>query len=286
MNELNVEVMTDKIEIFEDSVIQHGYNNDRVYLIKIASQDVSSLIDYAQALVLSHGYSKIFAKVSESQLEKFIGKGFVEEAMVPGLFNGNEAGYFLSLYRSESRQRESKKEMLEDVIAVAHKKSLEMTSVPEFGSDFKWRIMQKTDVEQMAGLYRQVFESYPFPINDPNYLVKTMDADVIYHGVWHDDELVALSSAEIDFEQNNVEMTDFATSPEYRRHGLAGYLLDKMEKNVQSSGILTAYTIARAYSYGMNITFAKHGYRFAGSLTNNTQIFGELESMNVWYKQL
>ena len=36
----------------------------------------------------------------------------------------------------------------------------------------------------------------------------------------------------------------------------------------------------------MNITFAKHGYSFAGTLTNNTQISGQLESMNVWYKAL
>ncbi|MEA3465324.1 MAG: putative beta-lysine N-acetyltransferase [Thermodesulfobacteriota bacterium] len=278
--------MTDKIEIFEDSVIQHGCSNDRIYLIKIAPQDPIVLIDYAQDLASSHGYSKIFAKVPESQLEQFIGKGFIEEARVPKFFSGHEDGYFLGLYRSESRRRESKKEVLEDIIAVAQNKALETAPVPVLESDFKYRIMQKNDVEQMAVVYGKVFASYPFPIEDPNYLMKTMDEDVVYHGVWHNDELVALSSAEIDFEHSNVEMTDFATLPEYRSHGLASYLLNKMEKDVQSSGILTAYTIARAYSYGMNITFAKHGYKFAGSLTNNTQIFGELESMNVWYRPL
>lgn len=113
-----------------------------------------------------------------------------------------------------------------------------------------------------------------------------MDENVIYHGIWKEDELVALSSAEIDAGGENVEMTDFATRPDFRSQGLATYLLDKMEEDVRSRGIRTAYTIARAYSYGMNITFAKHGYCFAGTLTNNTQIFGQLESMNVWYKPL
>ncbi|MEZ4485255.1 MAG: hypothetical protein R2864_11955 [Syntrophotaleaceae bacterium] len=36
----------------------------------------------------------------------------------------------------------------------------------------------------------------------------------------------------------------------------------------------------------MNITFAKHGYSYGGTLTNNTQISGDLESMVVWYKRI
>ena len=81
-------------------------------------------------------------------------------------------------------------------------------------------------------------------------------------------------------------MTDFATLPEYRGRHLATALLRRMEQQVKQRGIQTAYTIARAVSYGMNITFAKTGYAFAGTLANNTNICGNLESMNVWYKHL
>jgi hypothetical protein len=45
------------------------------------------------------------------------------------------------------------------------------------------------------------------------------------------------------------------------------------------------FTIARARSTGMNVTFAKNGYSFAGTLINNTNISGRIESMNVWYKR-
>ena len=55
---------------------------------------------------------------------------------------------------------------------------------------------------------------------------------------------------------------------------------------MKSSGILNAYTIARAISPGMNITFARLGYHYGGRLVNNTQISGGLESMNIWYKSL
>jgi putative beta-lysine N-acetyltransferase len=81
-------------------------------------------------------------------------------------------------------------------------------------------------------------------------------------------------------------MTDFATLPEARGKGLAGVLLSEMEKNMQRERIATAYTIARARSFGMNVVFARAGYTFAGTLVNNTNIAGGLESMNVWYKQL
>jgi hypothetical protein len=50
--------------------------------------------------------------------------------------------------------------------------------------------------------------------------------------------------------------------------------------------IITAYTIARAESAGMNETFAKNGYKYCGTLVNNTNISGQIESMNVWVKKL
>ncbi|HQA81666.1 MAG TPA: hypothetical protein PLV96_12800 [Methanoregulaceae archaeon] len=47
-----------------------------------------------------------------------------------------------------------------------------------------------------------------------------------------------------------------------------------------------AYTIARAKSYSINITFARGGYEYGGLLPNNTNISGTIEDMNVWYKRL
>jgi hypothetical protein len=59
-----------------------------------------------------------------------------------------------------------------------------------------------------------------------------------------------------------------------------------MEEQAKPKGILTAYTIARAESPGMNIVFTKNAYRYGGRLTNNTNISGHIESMNIWYKSL
>ena len=46
-------------------------------------------------------------------------------------------------------------------------------------------------------------------------------------------------------------------------------------------GIKTVYTIARAVSYGMNITFAKQGYVYGGAPFQNTHISGSIENMNI-----
>ena len=107
---------------------------------------------------------------------------------------------------------------------------------------------------------------------------------MVYFGVWHEKSLVALSSCEIYRNQSNAEMTDFATLPEHRGMNLSLHLLDEMENELRKQNINMAYTIARAYSFGMNIAFAKANYIFAGTLRNNTNISGNIESMNVWYK--
>ena len=81
-------------------------------------------------------------------------------------------------------------------------------------------------------------------------------------------------------------MTDFATLPDYRGNNLSMMLLKEMEALMRSKKMKTVYTIARALSTGMNVTFSKMNYVFAGTLINNTNIAGKIESMNVWYKNL
>jgi putative beta-lysine N-acetyltransferase len=142
------------------------------------------------------------------------------------------------------------------------------------------------DAEEMSTVYREVFPSYPFPIHDPGYLAKTMLDNVRYYCIRHEGRIVSLSSAEMDPDGRNAEMTDFATLPSHRGAGHAVHLLAKMEDDMVHRDIRTAYTIARSMSPGMNITFAKLDYIYSGTLINNTDISGNIESMNVWYKHL
>ncbi|MNP81484.1 N-acetyltransferase YodP [compost metagenome] len=51
-------------------------------------------------------------------------------------------------------------------------------------------------------------------------------------------------------------------------------------------GIKTLYSVVRAKSFDANILFSKIGFKFSGTLINNTNISGRIESMNVWYKEI
>ena len=44
--------------------------------------------------------------------------------------------------------------------------------------------------------------------------------------------------------------------------------------------------MARSLSYGMNIAFSKMGYNYSGTVINNANISGAIESLNIWHKDL
>ena len=275
--------MTDTVEKVGNSIIQHGRNNQRIYLIKSSADDLPGLAQQLDNLAATNNYSKIFAKIPATQRDLFLHQGYQVEASVPALFNGKEQGFFLGKYLIGDRGIEKQPELVKDILETAEAKQGLVSGMGL--SDCVCRPLFAEDMDKAASLYRLVFDSYPFPIDDPDYLKSTMD-HIVYYGVWSAGQLVALSSAEIDYEDANAEMTDFATHPEHRGQGLASFLLARMETDMKDRQIATLYTIARAYSYGMNVTFAKNGYFYCGTLTNNTQISGSLESMNVWYKLL
>lgn len=277
--------MNDTIETIGRSIIQHGANNDRVYLMKLHPEDDPDIIARMDRLATEHGYTKIFAKVPRWSMVNFIGAGYELEASIPSFFPDNVAACFVGKYFNEARRAEHQALLLKKVLDVSRVQEPVCFAV-QLPEDFNARVASEADVAAMAALYSEVFASYPFPIHDPNFLRASMFSGTVYFGIWKGEEIVALASAEVDPASGSAEMTDFATLPDYRGHGFALYLLQQLEETMRARGIRSLFTIARAYSFGMNITFARSGYRYGGTLTNNTNISGRLESMNVWHKSL
>lgn len=275
--------MFDTIEKIDHSLIQHGPTNQRVYLMKVSGQDLPDLAFKADVLAKRQGYTKIFAKVPRQVKPLFSEIGYVEEAAIPDFYHGEIDAVFLAKYLDPDRMDDPAQDEIEDILALAKYKA-QGDCQPLPADEVDIRIAEPEDAEMMAQVYRRVFESYPFPIHDPAYLRQTMETHVQYFCEVEDDQIVAVSSSEMDRKAQNVEMTDFATLPKCRGRGIAGRLLSVMEKQMRQVGMKTFYTIARALSPGMNITFARAGYQYGGTLVNNTNICGEIESMNVWYK--
>jgi putative beta-lysine N-acetyltransferase len=278
--------MPDRMERIGDSLVQHGHHSERIYLMKVASTDCPQLVGRLDELAVREGYSKIFAKVPVSLGQPFLEDGYCIEARVPRFYQGREEGLLLGKFFCSERRIERDPALVRDVLAQAQAQAQSQSVAVALPEGFTIRPLAESEVEQAAAVYREVFTSYPFPIHDSVYLRQTLRDHVRYFGAWHQGRLAALSSAELDLAAGHAEMTDFATLPTFRGQGLALVLLQRMEEAIRSENIRTAYTIARAYSHGMNITFARAGYRFGGTLRNNTQICGRQESMNVWYKSL
>jgi putative beta-lysine N-acetyltransferase len=274
----------DVIQTLAGAQIQHGPYNRRIYLMKLGEADPAELLPKMVKLCRKRDYTKIFAKVPVRHEQAFLALGFRAEARIPNFFSGTEDAVFLGLYLDPDRQNAPDAQQIEEVRLLSESKT--PTPAPKPTGDLLLRRCRPQDIPDMAPLYGQVFATYPFPIADPDFIAETMASHVVYFGVWDDGELVALSSAETDRDASNVEMTDFATLPEQRGNGYARMLLTRMEVAMRKEGICTAYTIARAISPGMNITFARQGYQFGGCLTNNTNICGKIESMNIWYRAL
>jgi putative beta-lysine N-acetyltransferase len=277
--------MTDIIETYGKSLIQHGKNSDRIYLMKCDAAAPEQIITDMNQLAHAKNYSKIVAKIPKSLDPVFKADGYLEEAEIPSFFHGKESCKMLVKYLCPERKNLANEIKLKQILnyAIANKDKSVIKTLPP---GYQIRRLLESDIPILAQLYNKVFKSYPFPIFEASYLRETMADQVLYFGVFLNDHLVAASSSEMDPDNLNSEMTDFAVLPKYRGQQLALHLLHDMEKYMTHNGFCLLYTIARAASVGMNTTFARANYQYGGTLINNTQISGSIESMNIWYKEL
>jgi len=277
--------MYDRIEKLGRSTIQHGPLSRRVYLMKLSLEDMPEIITTLDTMARTKEYTKIFVKIPATLEGDFIERGYRQEARVPRLYEGACDGLFMGKYFEDSRLCDPRTPRMWEILEIALERKeqglKDGTNEPPC-----IETASPADASEMSAVYREVFPSYPFPIHDPEYLRETMRDHVRYFCIRHMDRIVSLASADFDSEARNVEMTDFATLPSHRGAGHAVQLLGRMGDEMLQEGMATAYTIARSMSPGMNVTFAKMGYKFAGTLANNTNISGTIESMNVWYKHL
>jgi putative beta-lysine N-acetyltransferase len=277
--------MSDIIETIGHSTIHHGKENNRLYLMKLNDLDECTIIKQIHKIAIENSYSKIVAKVPKKFKSLFVNNGYKKEASIPNYYKGIEDCLFMCKYLEHERGFLENEAELQKVLMSAKNKSgsLNASTLP---NDVKVQALKSEDIYNMVSLYKKVFKTYPFPIFDEEYILKTMNENLMYFGIYKKDELIAISSSETDKEYSNCEMTDFAVLPEHRGKNYSIILLQEMEKELKRLNFKVLYTIARAKSHGMNITFSKLGYKYGGLLINNTNISGDIESMTIWYKEI
>jgi putative beta-lysine N-acetyltransferase len=272
----------DRTEKVGKSLVQYGPNNNRIYLMKLQKEDRDEILDRLDEIAYENELTKIMAKIPDWALNRFEDKGYKIEARVPQFFGRGSDGYFMAKFLDASRSTLSQDEELR---MYQVRKEVEASGEPrnnELPHDKSIRQLHESDVDSLVEIYRRVFDVYPFPIFEPEFLLKTMQEDQVYYGVFEDQDLVAVSSADMNPENEDAEMTDFATLPEYRGQNLSYHLLKFMIDDLENEDVRVLYTIARANSIGMNKTFKRMGFELRGTLVHNTLIGSTIENMNIW----
>lgn len=223
---------------------------------------------------------KMIVKSRDKEVPFFLSNGFGKEASVKGYFSGADM-HFLVRYPVSERGQNVKliaeKEIITNLLSQYPISSETDTKEVE--------LAKEGDAEELAKLYGQVFQVYPTPLNDADYVRQTMQEGTKYVRIRAQNKIVSAASAEINRQYANAELTDCATLPEAQGKGHIKKLLSKLDEILIADNIQCLYTIARAESYGMNKAFYQLGYTYGGMLINNCFIYSGLEDMNVWYKE-
>lgn len=242
------------------------------------------VIQTIEELAKQSNSEKIIVKGKFENYKIFLEKGYRNEAIIDGYFLGSD-GYFFCKYLENDRAKNDHLQVEEDIIAsVQHlKRSSQVIMLP---ADYKIMKMGETEAKLLSDLYREVFQIYPTPLHDPEYVKQTMKDGTIYYAFLNNHKIISAASAEVNYKFRNAELTDCATRKEHRKFGLMKILLKNLEEDLYDQQIFCSYSIARSLSFGMNAVLHQLGYRYRGRLVNNCYIFDKLEDMNVWVKDL
>lgn len=246
--------------------------------------NVDSLCVRICELAGEHALTKVFIKARENDWQCYLSKGYMLEGIYKGYFKGDDA-YCMALYFDLER-RTSDYWMEEDRILNEVLRLPLKADRPEAPEQFSLRRACEKDAERLAGLYNEIFQTYPTPMTDPSYIKKVMAEGTIFYLIEQAHRPISAASAEINEIYANAEITDCATLPTFRKHGLMGQLIHALEDELLSRNIRCAYSLARALSFGMNAVLAQMGYRYYGRLTKNCDIYDKFEDMNLWVKML
>lgn len=256
--------------------------NERLKVKDFQTKDYRALTEYLESVCQKNNLTKIILVAGESNWQQLFTTGFLLEAINPSFFKG-KPGFHLSKFLAQERKNSILWDREEEVLHKARQVAPTFKSLPE---DYEIRTADVKDIPQLAELFSAVFETYPTPVGQEDYLIKAINNNNIFKAIFHENKIVSAASLDIDPSSLSAELTDCATLPEYQGQSLMSHLVLHLEEEGKSRGLITLYTIARAISVGVNSIFARFDYNYYGRFIKNCHICGQFEDMNLWAKTL
>lgn len=246
--------------------------------------NVQQILGRIENLVEQQQAEKLIIKGRRNDFLALMENGLQPEAIVERYFLGSDALFFSKFYTINRKKNEhwiTEDRMIHSIYQLAP--IIEKNSPPK---EYELKIADENCAAELSALYRQVFQVYPTPLHDPDYVKRTMKDGTIYYVYFYQGKIVSAASAEINSFYKNAELTDCATLTEHRKYGLMKIILKELERELKNRGIFCSYSIARSLSFGMNAVLFQLGYSYRGRLMNNCYIYDKLENMNMWVKNL
>lgn len=208
-------------------------------------------------------------------------EGFVCEATIPSFYGENEDCFVMGAWPDRSRMvladEERAEHVLEILEGVQAKTSREPTCTERATID---------DAYNIASLIGEVFDEYPTPSYNPNYIASDIESGTPYRVVRERGKVIACASASLVEQAGAAELTDCATHPIMRGRGLMQSLLTGLLEDLDNLDFSTAFTMARANQAGMNIVFKRLGFSYDGMMVQSCRIGQGIEDMNVWSRSV
>lgn len=170
---------------------------------------------------------------------------------------------FRSQERLTSRSLMEEVLLIEEIMNEPIDKSIEKKKVQHH-----IRLAQEKDIPQLIALYKEIFETYPSPLNHTSYFESIFQKNSIFAVCEIDGKIAAAASAEA------------------RGLGIMTQILRFLEQELIKRKYICSYTMARSRSFGMNNVFYRMDYEFLGRLVNSCDICGSYENMNIWVRDL
>ncbi|MDR6122725.1 putative beta-lysine N-acetyltransferase [Bacillus sp. SLBN-46] len=246
--------------------------------------NIQLVLKRVEELVQDQHAEKLIVKGRSNDFMILMENGLQPEAVVDRFFLGSDAFFFSKFYSQDRKKNDhwiTEDGMIHSIYQLDP--TMEKNLPPK---EYELKKADENCAAELSTLYRQVFQVYPTPLHDPEYVKKTMKDGTIYYVYFHQGKIVSAASAEINSFYKNAELTDCATISEHRKYGLMKMILQELEGELKKKGIFCSYSIARSLSFGMNAVLFQLGYTYRGRLMNNCYIYDKLENMNMWVKNL
>lgn len=248
--------------------------------------EIAPLTDFLVETAREHNLTKVVLIARGSDWQGCLERGFTLEGRIERYYHGapgHYMAYFLTADRQATDRLEAKQELLQTVLDEPATQRPAALPPEELGNGYRLITAGPEIAEALATVYDQVFESYPSPLTDPDYIRELITSgEGLFLAVTDGHQIASAAAAEIDKENGNAEITNCATLPDYRGEGLMATLVAAVGAELDHRGIFARYSLARALSSGMNRVLHRAGYIYRGRLVNHGHIGGGFEDLNVW----